>query len=307
MAWTNPSDKTTGDVVTAAAWNALLGTTGSLAQTAAAKVTTNGDIVYATAANTLVRLGIGSTSEVLTVTGGVPVWAAATSESVFDGIRTLFRANRRLVAEWAPAALGTAAGPAALVSQAASTGFSLWTNGVAGDIMATLTGEPYHGFSTAAANGGAGIWPTTSAGTGAVFANISPAKSPRMYGRVKLPAASASLTYWQFGFFTVLSAQNGAYFRLTTTGNLFAVTRQAGVETTTDLGAYSRTTIIGLEVESVDAGVTWVFRNQAGTVLATHTTNVPTAATALVYGCSGNTSAAVPWGIASARVEGTFA
>lgn len=36
---------------------------------------TTGDIIYASAANTPARLGIGSTSQVLTVTGGVPVWA----------------------------------------------------------------------------------------------------------------------------------------------------------------------------------------------------------------------------------------
>ena len=39
--------------------------------------TTTGDVIYASAANTPARLGIGSTSQVLTVTGGVPVWATA--------------------------------------------------------------------------------------------------------------------------------------------------------------------------------------------------------------------------------------
>ena len=42
--------------------------------------TTLGDIVYSSAtANTNTRLGIGSTSQVLTVSGGVPVWATAGS------------------------------------------------------------------------------------------------------------------------------------------------------------------------------------------------------------------------------------
>lgn len=39
--------------------------------------TTTGDIIYASAANTPARLGIGSTNQVLTVSGGVPTWAAA--------------------------------------------------------------------------------------------------------------------------------------------------------------------------------------------------------------------------------------
>lgn len=41
--------------------------------------TTTGDIIYASAANTPARLGIGSTNQVLTVSGGIPAWAAASS------------------------------------------------------------------------------------------------------------------------------------------------------------------------------------------------------------------------------------
>jgi hypothetical protein len=41
--------------------------------------TTTGDIIYASGANTPARLGIGSTSQVLTVSGGVPAWATASS------------------------------------------------------------------------------------------------------------------------------------------------------------------------------------------------------------------------------------
>ena len=39
--------------------------------------TTTGDIIYASGANTPARLGIGSSNQVLTVSGGVPVWATA--------------------------------------------------------------------------------------------------------------------------------------------------------------------------------------------------------------------------------------
>lgn len=38
-------------------------------------LTTNGDLVYGTGSGALSRLGIGSSAQVLTVTGGVPVWA----------------------------------------------------------------------------------------------------------------------------------------------------------------------------------------------------------------------------------------
>lgn len=40
-------------------------------------LTTTGDIIYASGANTPARLGIGTTGQVLTVSGGVPAWAAA--------------------------------------------------------------------------------------------------------------------------------------------------------------------------------------------------------------------------------------
>ena len=55
--------------------------------------TTTGDVIYASAANTPARLGIGSTSQVLTVTGGVPVWATPASGSTFVGCFAYMSAN----------------------------------------------------------------------------------------------------------------------------------------------------------------------------------------------------------------------
>lgn len=47
--------------------------------------TTTGDIIYASAANTPARLGIGSTDQVLKVSGGVPAWGAAPAPA-FKGV-----------------------------------------------------------------------------------------------------------------------------------------------------------------------------------------------------------------------------
>lgn len=44
--------------------------------------TTTGDIIYASSANTPARLGIGSTNQVLTVSGGIPSWASPASGSM---------------------------------------------------------------------------------------------------------------------------------------------------------------------------------------------------------------------------------
>jgi len=46
---------------------------------------TTGDIIYASATNTLSALGIGSTNQVLTVAGGIPTWAATQSTMVYPG------------------------------------------------------------------------------------------------------------------------------------------------------------------------------------------------------------------------------
>lgn len=51
-------------------------------------LTATGDIIRASAANTPQRLAIGSTGDVLTVAGGVPTWAAASSSFVGAGATT---------------------------------------------------------------------------------------------------------------------------------------------------------------------------------------------------------------------------
>lgn len=73
MAWTAPRTWTTGELVTASMMNTHV--RDDMLETAVAKVTTAGDLVYATGANALARLGAGSTSQVL-VGGTTPSWTA---------------------------------------------------------------------------------------------------------------------------------------------------------------------------------------------------------------------------------------
>lgn len=72
----------TGDIIEVFA-NATIPLTDTYSQTVAngkfinnTLTTTTGDIIYASAANTPARLGIGSTDQVLTVSSGVPAWVA---------------------------------------------------------------------------------------------------------------------------------------------------------------------------------------------------------------------------------------
>ena len=75
------TDSTSSTSTTTAATPNAVKSAYDLANGAIAKTltTTTGDIIYASGANTPARLGIGSTNQVLTVSGGVPSWAAASS------------------------------------------------------------------------------------------------------------------------------------------------------------------------------------------------------------------------------------
>jgi len=66
----------TGTITLPTATGTLALTSGVINNTL---TTTTGDMIYASGANTPARLGIGSTGQVLTVSGGIPTWATATS------------------------------------------------------------------------------------------------------------------------------------------------------------------------------------------------------------------------------------
>ena len=58
--------------------------------------TTTGDIIYASAANTPARLGIGTTGQNLVVASGIPSWATPVTGSTFSGARVTKSANQSL-------------------------------------------------------------------------------------------------------------------------------------------------------------------------------------------------------------------
>lgn len=79
-------DKTTAQTLTNKTISATSNTlTGVINNTL---TTTTGDLIYASSANTPARLAIGSTSQVLTVSGGVPTWATPASGGGFTLIST---------------------------------------------------------------------------------------------------------------------------------------------------------------------------------------------------------------------------
>jgi len=81
-----PSTASTGAVTVAGTLAIANGGTGQTTAAAAFNslnpMTTTGDIIYESGTNTASRLAIGSTGQVLTVSGGVPAWAAAAGATI---------------------------------------------------------------------------------------------------------------------------------------------------------------------------------------------------------------------------------
>ena len=72
MAWTAPRTWVTGETVTAALMNAQI--KDNFLVSGPAQVTTVGDIVYATGANALARLGLGAVGTFLRGGSVAPIW-----------------------------------------------------------------------------------------------------------------------------------------------------------------------------------------------------------------------------------------
>ena len=87
MPWTTPTDRTTGDLITAANWNSFLGTSGDMSRTSAAVCTTAGDMAYASAANQMARIAGGTATHVLTSNGAhvAPSFQAPASGGITMG------------------------------------------------------------------------------------------------------------------------------------------------------------------------------------------------------------------------------
>ena len=112
MAWTAPADKSTGDIITAAIWNNLLGASGNLADyTLGGIVTTAGDLGYGTGANAVSRLGIGSASNVLKTNSGAtaPEWGTIAKSEItgWGNDKSLFTNSSGALTEVALGASGT--------------------------------------------------------------------------------------------------------------------------------------------------------------------------------------------------------
>jgi len=245
------------------------------------------------------RLGIGSSAQVLTVTGGLPVWATPatpTAPLFFDLLQTAFRTPRRLLAMFSavfvPASFD---GGVSYSSAIIGVGFTHTNSGSFVNSTGTLNNALLESYTTQNIGGAyTDVYASTTGGNSFTMRpSTAPNKNPRMSVRY-FPGASSVQMRSFVGFMasgdSASETASGAYLRVNTTGNLFLVTRQGASETTTDLGARP-STLTSYEIETTDSGVTWTCRNvTTAAVVATHTTNVPTAASGLGYVIGGRSN-----------------
>jgi hypothetical protein len=123
-----------------------------------------GDIVYASSSGVLSKLGIGSSSQVLTVAGGIPSWAAAGAASLDDLTDTSFGSplgNGEVLtfngSVWtnSPAASGVTSGT-----------ITIPASGTLAGRLAAATGLPV-GWSLVLGNDATSSWGAGGSGTGA--------------------------------------------------------------------------------------------------------------------------------------------
>jgi hypothetical protein len=138
--------------------------------------TTLGDLVYSSAtANTNTRLGIGSTSQVLTVTGGVPVWATPAVSA--SGLTKLIATTFSAVSSYsAPASTFSATYNQYLIlveitAQSANANIQMRLRAAGTDATTDYQNQEVTGSSTtAAATGGAALfWDFGSSSTNTRF------------------------------------------------------------------------------------------------------------------------------------------
>lgn len=179
-AYVGQTSITTLGTVTTGTWNAstITETHGGTNQTTYA----TGDILYASAANTLSKLAAGSNTQVLTLAGGVPTWASPTTGTVTSVSGTL---NRITSTGGSTPVIDISA---SYVGQSSITTLGTITTGVWNGTNIDLA----HGGTNAslvASNGGI-FYSTASAG--AILAGTATARQMLQSGATAAPAWSTS-------------------------------------------------------------------------------------------------------------------
>jgi len=165
-----PNTATTGAIT-------LAGTLGATSGGTSQSTYTTGDILYASASNTLSKLPIGTSGQVLTISGGVPAWGAAAAA----GVTTISFGSTGLTPSTATSGAVTVAGTLAVANGGtgvtSSTGSGNIVLSTSPTLVTPILGTPTSVNLTNATfvpvNQATGTLPITNGGTGQTTANTA--------------------------------------------------------------------------------------------------------------------------------------
>ena len=233
MTWTDPSDYSTGQLISAAIWNALIGATGNLAShTAGGVVTTAGDTIYATGDNAVSRLAKGTARQTLAMNSGAsaPEWAAS-SRSVLTtagdvmyasgtntparlakgtGRQNLTMNSGATAPEWTASPASTLTAKADVLSASAANTPARLAVGANDTVLTAASGEST-GLKWAAVSGGlttASQWRLTTDFTGdaaPIASNLEEVDAPAGFGILgsSMTESSGIFTFPSTGYWYV--------------------------------------------------------------------------------------------------------
>lgn len=152
--------------------------TNADAATQKATLTTTGDIYYASSAGTPARLGIGSTNQVLKVTGGVPVWgspgAGNLTETVFTSSNATYTIPSGVTGIWA-LCVGSGGGGGASSSATASNAGGGGGAGQVKELFFTVVGDTQLNITVPAGGAGGTAGGKGSSGSAATIVGVTSA------------------------------------------------------------------------------------------------------------------------------------
>jgi hypothetical protein len=185
------------------------GVTGTLAATnggTAQSTWTTGDLLYSSATNTLSKLGIGTTGQILKVSDGIPSWANVTGTGTVTSIDVSGGTTGLTTSGGPVTSSGTITLAGTLITSNGGTGVTTYT---AGDLVYYASGTALSKLAIGTnnyvltSNGTSPTW-TANTGTGSVVRATSPTLTTPTLGvasatsvnkvAITAPATSATLT-----------------------------------------------------------------------------------------------------------------
>lgn len=286
MAWSSPRTWVALEVLTAALLNTHL--RDNLLEAAPAKVTTAGDLVYATGANALARLAIGSAGQQLIGGASAPAWADRGLAA--EAIEFVERGTYRAFSMLGPPSVRSGAVPYA-DSVAYGPGWAGYVSGTGASAQADVAGGATHGqwlFTTGATSGNE---------AGVIGPSCIAARDWTLVFRGSIPSAANQEWFLGAKGTNFGDANDLIAFRVTNTGNVIGVCDSGGTETPRDSGGTGATEATW-RIEVRDGGTIVRFYKNNAQIGADVTTNIPTSSRSLVAGMRTNAAASKTWNCA---------